>query len=422
MRVLLLVVSSGCARDPAPTGSRGSGSLSPAPTEPATAATTASDDLALVEALVAGEGDPAQVVRQVAWSGGWPVVDGTSAWFVLVDGGGPWSVAGDFDAWSPEPMTAGEGFWWARVEVGDPTGLRYKFTTGTDWIADPAARSYTYDGYGEISFVRPPLDTYRLDRWPGVEAEGLRPRDLRVYVPAGDGPWPVLYAHDGQNLFDPHAIWGGWRLQDALATRDPMLVVGIDNTEDRFDEYTHVADDIGLGAPVGGDGDAYAALVDGTIRPHVEATYGSTGLDGTFGSSLGGLVSLVIAQDHPGDYDFAASLSGTLGWGRFALENETVEERWLAAPPAGTVVYVDSGGGPGDDGGCFDLDGDGFSEDDPDSSDNYCETRQFADDLAAHGWTWDDDLFHWWEPGATHDEVAWSLRVGQPIDTFLSLR
>ena len=40
-----------------------------------------------------------------------------------------------------------------------------------------------------------------------------------LLVPPGDGPWPVLYAHDGQNLFAPDAIWGGWRLGEAVTER-----------------------------------------------------------------------------------------------------------------------------------------------------------------------------------------------------------
>lgn len=418
----LVVVLAGCTdavgdRTSAPSASRPVGA---SPTVPPPGGGPSDADL--VRSLVEDGGDVDAITMQIAWSGGWPVRDGDTAWFVLAADGGPWSVAGDATDWAPAPMTAGDGFWWAELPTGDVAGSRYKFTDGTAWIADPLARSFTYDAYGEISYIAPPSGEARLDRWPSVQGGGLAPRDLRVHVPPGEGPWPVLYAHDGQNLFDPSAFWGGWRLQDALAVRDDLLVVGIDNTVDRFEDYTHVPDDVGLGGVMGGDADLYADLVHDVIRPHVEATYGSTGLDGLLGSSLGGLASLVIAERAPGEWDFAASLSGTLGWGRFALDEETVEERWLASPPAGTVVYVDSGGGPGDDGGCHDLDGDGFAEDDPDSSDNYCETRQFADDLAAAGLVWDRDLFHWWEPGATHDELAWSQRVGRPLDLFLDLR
>jgi hypothetical protein len=422
--MLAWIAAIGCQHAEKTATSSGSSS-SPTLTTPSSSTpstTSPAADVALVHDLVEGRKGPDEVVPAVAWSGGWPVRDGSTAWFVAWSPQGPWSVAGDFSGWTPQAMQAGSGFWWAQAEVGeDPSGSRYKFVLGEDWSADPFARSYDYDDYGEISYVLAPADAPRLDRWPGISGEGLDPRDLRVFVPAGDGPWPVLYAHDGQNLFDPDGIWGGWRLQDALATRDPILVVGIDNTPARMDEYTHVPDDIGYGYPIGGLGDAYVALIANEIRPHVEATYGSTGLDGVMGSSLGGLISLYAAEEQP-DLDFAASLSGTLGWGKFGLDNPVMEELWLADPPSGVAVYVDSGGGPGADGACLDLDGDGFPEDDPDSADNYCETRQFADALAASGWTWDQDLWHWWEPDAPHQENAWAARVGQPLDLFLGLR
>lgn len=410
----------------APGDARGPTSTSE-PVLPTTSEPVATDDLGSVADLIAGRASAADVSGAVAWSGGWPIRDGDTAWFVAWSDTGPWSVAGDFDGWAPEAMTEGDGFWWAQIAVGPaPEGLHYKLVgPGDSWIADPFARSYAYDENGEISYVAPPADIPRLDRWPGLAAQGsaagLAPRDLRVRVPAGAGPWPVLYAHDGQNLFDPAAIQGGWHLGEALDARAPILVVGIDNTVDRFDEYTHVPDDIGTGGLVGGKADLYAALIETQVRPHVEAVYGSTGLDGLLGSSLGGLASLNTAVVYPGRYDFAASLSGTLGWGRFAADNETIEERWLGAVPEGTAVYLDSGGGPGAD-GCQDLDGDGFPEDDPDASDNYCETRQLADDLAANGYVWEQDLWHWWEPDAPHSEVAWAARVGLPLDRFLSLQ
>ncbi len=392
-------------------------------TEPtSTDPTSSSADEALARAIIDGTTAVEEGLGALAWSGGLPVETGAGTWiFLHTADQGPWSVAGDFGSWEPVAMAEGaSGIWWAEVEIPAPAGGFYKFTDGAEWIADPRARSYRYDDLGEISYVRPPADDCRIDRWPGMFGQGLAPRDVRVVVPGGAGPFPVLYAHDGQNLFDPEAFWGGWRLQEALATVDPMIVVGIDNTADRFDEYTHVPDDVGYG-PMGGNGDAYAAFVHDDVRPFVESTYGSSGLDGVLGSSLGGLISLHIAQHDPADWDFAASLSGTLGWGKFRAEERAMEELWLDQAAGFTHVYLDSGGSPGPDGQCRDQDGDGFPEDDPDSSDNYCETRQMADALAAAGWTWDVDLVHWWEADALHNELAWAERVELPLAIFASL-
>jgi hypothetical protein len=401
--------------DPAPASSTGD-TAATATEETGTAPTT---DAGWVEALLAGEVSLDEAMAALDASGGLPVRDGGTLWFVHAVAGGDWALAGDFNGWEPAPMTRGDGFWWASVEIEEPNGQGYKFVDGGQtWIADPAARSYVYDAYGELSFVEPPADRWRLDRWRGVAHGDLAPRAVHVYVPPGAGPFPVLYAHDGQNLFDPAAPWGGWRLAEAVG--GDVLVVGIDNTADRMSEYTHVDDEV-YGQRVVAAGDQYAALVHERVRPMIESHYGSTGHDGLLGSSLGGLISLHVAWRYPGEYDFVASLSGTLGWGRFVLEQPAMEARWVADRPD-VVVYVDSGGGPGPDGVCADPDGDGYPEDDPDSSDNYCETRQFADALAAAGYSWDSTLFHWHEPGATHDEAAWAQRVHRPLAAFLNAR
>lgn len=380
-------------------------------------------DEAVIRSLIDGSG-PAlhDALARVAWSGGFPVAtdDGTFLFVVETSGGATWQLAGDFNGWSPAPMTPGEGFAWLEVPLEEPAGQRYKFTRGDTWIADPWARSYAYDEFGEISFVRPPAAHPRLDRWPGVRGQGLRPRDLVVRVPPGQGPWPVVYAHDGQNLFDPAALHGGWRLDAELEALDvDVLLVGVHNTADRLDEYAHTTDVLD-GQTLGGEADAYAALIGEQIRPHVEASYGSTGLDGVLGSSMGGLVSLYVAHAQPGAWDFAASLSGTLGWGRFGAENPTIGDLYAQAGVRDTVLYVDSGGGAGGD-GCVDVDGDGAVEDDPDDADNYCTTRAFADRMAALGYSWGDDLHHWHEPGATHDEAAWAARVHRPLERFVAL-
>lgn len=427
--VLALVACGGAGKpggDPstaASTTGTTTGTATGTPTGTSTGGTTpspAGDEVA-VRALIAGDADLDVVMQVVAWSGGWPVHTAADTWLFVAPGLGSWSIAGDHDAWAGRPMVAAEGFSWIELEVPAPEGSGYKLDHGRGLGPDAWARSYVWDAYGELSFVRPPTDRARLDRWPGLEAEGLLPRDLTLYVPPGDGPWPVLYAHDGQNLFDPGAIWGGWRLDEALATRTDVLVVGIANTAARMDEYTHTQDEA-LGYVFGGLGADYARLIGDHVRPHVEATYGSTGLDGLLGSSLGGLISLYIAEQQPGDWDFAASMSGTLGWGRMVHSNPVMDELWSDnVTPGSLVVYVDSGGDAGPDGGCFDLDGDGYPEDDPDSSDNYCETRDFADRRAAEGWTWGVNLHHWHEVGATHDELAWAERVGRPLDLFLGL-
>lgn len=384
--------------------------------------TGAPTDEDLVRDAIAADDDPAPLLAEIAWRDGWPVATDDGTWLFVADARvtpDP-ALAGTFNDWTPTSMEGTGDLRWLEVEA--EVGDTYKLVTGETFVADPHSRAYAYDDFGRISLVGWPRDRWHLQRWPDVEGAGLSPRDLRVLVPPGEGPWPVLYAHDGQNLFDPDAPWGGWRLQPSVEALDvEVLVVGIDNTPDRLSDYATSDDTIG-DLEVTGHGSAYAELVHDTIRPHVEEVYGSTGVDGLLGSSMGGLASLHIALEDPGDWDFAASMSGTLGWGRFdpARDGPTIEERYLATDPLDLVVFVDSGGSDGGD-GCTDPDGDGFFEDDPNATDNYCTTRAFADGLAEHGYAWGETLHHWHEAGAPHNEGAWAARVSRPLEVFADL-
>jgi hypothetical protein len=379
-------------------------------------------DEEVVRGMISGAHPDDQVgLLQIAWSDGIPILTQQGRWLFVLESesGVEWSLAGDFNEWEPVVMNEAEGLAWVEVEIADPVGQKYKYTHDEVWIADRWARSFEYDEYGEASFVKPPSDRPRLERWPDLEERGLLPRDVVVHVPAGSGPWPVLYLQDGQNLFDPDASWGGWQLQTALASLpSDILAVGIHSTADRLDEYSHTVEDLD-GHLLGGRGDDYATLVQEDLRPHIEATYGTTGLDGVLGSSMGGLISLYIAHLYPKAFDFAGSMSGTLWWGLSGMENPSIEDLYAEAGVRAPVLYLDSGGSDGGD-GCQDPDEDGFPEDDPNATDNYCITRQFADRMASVGYTWEQNLFHWHQADAEHNEAAWAARVNLPLEVFLS--
>lgn len=319
-------------------------------------------------------------------------------------------LAGDHDGWTGTPMQADQGFHWLWLEV-DP-GHTYKLSDGATFEADPWARAYLYDQFGELSLVSPAVP--HLERHFEVAGMGLIPRFVRVWVPQ-EPPTHLLYAHDGQNLFDPGAIFGGWKLDDSLPPA--MMVVAIDNTPDRMDEYTHVPDDIGGGA-VGGQADEYVQMLETVVRPLVTQHYGEPATVGVMGSSLGGLISLYVASQNPSDYAFAASLSGTMGWGSIGsgVSNTTMIELWAALGHQPTALYIDSGGG----GTCVDADQDGI-EDDGNDSDNYCVNKQLQATLLSAGYQADVDSWHWHEPGAPHNEVAWSQRVWRPLSIFAGL-
>ena len=367
----------------------------------------------VIRSAIAGDLDAADALQTIADSDGWPVLTSDGSYlFACRCGSGSWSLAGDHNGWTPDAMNHDGDLWWIEAEIASPDGSLYKFADGDDYIPDPLGRRYGFDDFGEYSLVR--ASAAHLERWYNVSGEGLAKRDLDVWVPQDGLFTHALYAHDGQNLFDPDAFWGGWRLQDSVP--DDMLVVGIDNTADRMEEYTQTTDTLD-GDTYGGEGDAYAALVEETIRPKMEAAYGEAERTGTMGSSLGGLISFYIVNVYEDRYDMAISLSGTMGWGSIEQHNPTMIEIYADAGHRSTALYLDSGG----DGTCYDSDGDGIDDDDLSAGDNYCENVQLRDVLDAAGYEFETDLWHWWEPDAEHNEAEWAARVWRPLEIFAGL-
>lgn len=392
-----------------------------ATTDDATTGPTLSEDEVLMRAAIAGEVDPGTALTTIAGRGGLPVITSTGKFlFGCLCGPGTWNLSGMHNGWADTPMTATGPLVWAEVEVPTPDGSMYKFHDSdapdeVAFVADPLGRRYGFDGFGRFSLVR--ASAAHLERWYGLEGEGLGPRDLQVWVPKDGVFTHALYVHDGQNLFDPKPpppVVAGWDLQSSVPPK--VLIVGIDNTGlGRMDEYTHVEDELD-GDVYGGQGEAYADLVEHTIRPRMEAAYGAAEVVGTMGSSLGGLIAYVIADRFPDRYAMAISLSGTMGWGSIGLHNETMIERYAAAGKRGFALYLDSGG----EGSCVDADSDGI-EDDGSANDNYCENSQLREVLIAAGWAEGEDLWYVYEPGGKHDELHWANRVEVPMAAFAGL-
>jgi hypothetical protein len=371
---------------------------------PASPKVPAEGDAVIVQKVLDGQLDADSGLAQVALSSGWPISTTQGYLFATKDQGqGPYSVESPGGAFAKAELTITNGLAWGLVPVPSPAGAEYRFLTGAGApFSDDNSRYFTYSGTGTstLSFVT--LAGKHLERWVGLGDTNLRPRTLRVLVPA-QAPTHTMYAHDGNNLFGP-SPFGGWRLQDAAGPT--TLVVGIDNTQDRIAEYTPVEDVISSQA-LGGKGLDYADFLEHTVRPFIQARYGTTPKVGVMGSSLGGLISYVIKRRYPASYDFVASLSGTFGWGSIGpgIHNQTEIEAWaaLGACPAGTY-YVDSGGGPGS--GCTDSDGDGIQDDTADSADNYCENVQMRDTLTGLGC----GVTYVFVSGAQHSEPAWRGR------------
>lgn len=140
---------------------------------------------------------------------------------------------------------------------------------------------------------------------PGLE----RKRQLRLYLPPGYATsgkrYPVLYMHDGQNLFDTATAYAGeWKVDetlDALAKEGKLelIVVGIDNGQDKRMTELNAWDFDGAGK---GEGREYTEFIVKTVKPLVDKTYRTLpGREHTaiMGSSMGGLASHYALVQYP---------------------------------------------------------------------------------------------------------------------------
>ncbi len=160
-------------------------------------------------------------------------------------------------------------------------------------------------------------------------------RTVRVYLPAeyfqnNKKKLPVLYMHDGQNLFDDKTAFCG-KSWDARKTLDnligkkvipPMIIVGVDNGDDqrRF-EYSpwvnsYGGELLGLSHSIGGKGDAYADFFVNTLMDIINKKYRVlTDFNNTFisGSSLGSFISIYIMAKYPDRFSKVGAFS-TASW------------------------------------------------------------------------------------------------------------
>lgn len=135
-----------------------------------------------------------------------------------------------------------------------------------------------------------------------------RYRKVWLYLPPSyrftQKKYPVLYMHDGQNVFDDYTSgFGEWGVDECLDSlmrngKDECMVVAVDNGPQRLNEYNPL-DNARFGA---GEGKAYADFLSATLKPFIDAHY-RTLKDRTntiiAGSSMGGLISYYTQLAYP---------------------------------------------------------------------------------------------------------------------------
>lgn len=388
-----------------------------------------SPDEKVTREWIAGRVEGETAIDQIRYGRGFPVwTSRGTVLFIYVGEGENLRVAGDFNDWNPFPMTRSEaGVWFAEIRIPKSIGqrLRYRYVREENtWFSDPLARCFFEQEDGEISFIKKPCGRWYLMRWDHFRSpQGLKPRPIHVLVPPNAGPYDVLYAHDGQNLFSRDSMCGGWKICENMAEiSGNFLVVGIGNTEDRMSEYTHAGDtyDLGYHATLGRQ---YAAFVEETVRPFIEGEFPTTSKAGLMGSSLGGLISLYISNCYPGRYASVFALSPTTAWGRFSDDHgPTIRDYYEKSGHQDTFLYVDHGGEFPDEGQPQVLDRKIALRDESEwasAYDNCCYTFDFVSALVEIGYRQSVDMFYEHIRGARHNENAWAARVSKPLQLFM---
>lgn len=153
-----------------------------------------------------------------------------------------------------------------------------------------------------------------------------RPRTIRIYTPPGyeqsSKTYPVLYMHDGQNLFEDSTSYAGeWGVDEVLDELSEteglnLIVVGIDNGgENRIHELT-AWDHPQYGKA---EGEEYMKFVVEMVKPYVDQNY-RTKPDrpntAIMGGSLGGLISHYAIYRYSEVFSKAGIFSPSYWWGQ----------------------------------------------------------------------------------------------------------
>ena len=330
----------------------------------------------------------------------------------------PLRVAGSFNGWSqaalPTAPLCGTDLALAAAEV--PTGAwQYKLTDGQTWALDWRNPAFAYDDFsgnpdGRNSALVTPVagrgQLVELDR--ACSAALGNCRAVTAYLPPGYDAlehearrYPVLFMHDGQNLWDDHdCCFGhtGWELNVTLDAEiaagrvAPIVVIGAAHSANRNNEY-------GLSP------DVMARFMEFQVKELQPQALAQVRWDGdrvlVGGSSLGGLVSMHLALSYPQTYRGAASLSGA-----FWPHQDTggaLRDKLPALGKKPAAIYLDHGGDP-----ATNADGAADSIEIRNLLDNMGWARQDSPACAAPG---PDALCYFAEPGARHDELAWKARA-----------
>ncbi|MDG4562223.1 MAG: alpha/beta hydrolase-fold protein [Candidatus Competibacter sp.] len=263
-----------------------------------------------------------------------------------------------------------------------------------------------------------------ISRHADFPSRYVAPRHVDVWCPpesrAGSATrYPVVYMHDGQNLFDPALSFIGvdWGMDEAMVRlicetgRPGAIIVGIWNSPLRLREYmpqkplnasggqrilSRFVEQTG-GAPLS---DGYLQFLVEELKPFIDAHYPTLSDPAhtlVMGSSMGGLISLYALIEYPDVFGGVGCLSTHWPIGEGVL----VDALGAALPSAGRHrLYFDFGTET------LDANYEPWQQ----RMDEWLRTASYRE-----GWDWSTRKFE----GAEHSERAWRERVPIPLAFLL---
>jgi predicted alpha/beta superfamily hydrolase len=275
-------------------------------------------------------------------------------------------------------------------------------------------------------------------------------RAIYAYLPASysentDATFPVVYMHDGQNLWaalPELAFSGTWNVDTAFdsagnlgtcssggvvgwgaqplggtpvtctadgdcpslecRTFPEAIVIGVANDANRVYEYTPTVDPTETSLGPAGGADSYLQMLIDELKPQVDTmlrTRPDVASTAMAGSSLGGLVTAYAGVKHPDVYGLVAELSPSTWWDGDVIVTDVSGAS--PAPMRPLIVYVDSGQGTVDD---------------------ESDTDELASAYLALGYVSETNFRHVIQPGAQHDETYWAERFPGAMQLVLGTR
>jgi predicted alpha/beta superfamily hydrolase len=158
-----------------------------------------------------------------------------------------------------------------------------------------------------------------------------------------DKYYPVLYLHDGQNLFDDYAPFGNWGVDKCLTILSSkgidIIIIAIDHGgKDRIAEYLPYETPRYTDA----QGDEYVRFMMEDLKPHIDKNFRvktERQFTGIGGSSMGGLISLYAGFQYNEVFSKLLIFSPSL-W----ITDQAFYQAMSFVPKGMTDIYFYAGG------------------------------------------------------------------------------